>query len=69
LAWRTVGGSSHSGPTLAPALSLLPHDGHVRRAVPYAHDSLKKKDLTSGAHLPASQKKKEGDILAECSTK
>jgi hypothetical protein len=36
--------------------------------MPYAHDSLKKKDLTGGAHLPASQKKK-GDILAESSAK
>jgi hypothetical protein len=33
--------------------------------MPYAHGSLKKKDLTDGAHLPASQKKKEGDILAK----
>jgi hypothetical protein len=37
--------------------------------MPYAHGSLKKKDLIGGAHLPVSQKKKEGDILAERSSK
>jgi hypothetical protein len=48
---------------------LLPHDGHVQRAMPYTHGSLKKKDLKGGAHLPVSQEKKEGDILVESSEK
>jgi hypothetical protein len=37
--------------------------------MPYAHGSLKKKDLTGGAHLLVSQKKKEGDILEKRSVK